>query len=205
MNRVDVAVLPVEALTIDADCYVVVDALRATTTMAVAFERGLASLVVTGDIAEARKLGAGSGAVLLGEERGVAPEGFDFGNSPLELEKAQLKGKKGVMVTTNGTRALCGLAGKGAVAAGALVNAGAVVEWLRGHDRAVVVCAGNGAGARFGLEDFMVAGTIVRMAMEATTGIAIGDAARAAMSLAGHWGAAGLRGSEHARYLVELG
>jgi hypothetical protein len=74
LKRIDVAVLPVEALAISADAYVVVDVLRATTTIATLFHRGLKDLVVVDDINAARKAaGAGSHPVRRG--RWPAPRG----------------------------------------------------------------------------------------------------------------------------------
>src|SRR5688572_14582039 len=105
---VDVAVLPSEASAIEADCYVVVDLLRATTTIAALFDARLRDLVVTGDIETAREVARRDGRLLFGEVGGLPPEGFDFGNSPLEVMAADLAGKDGVLFTTNGTLALCG-------------------------------------------------------------------------------------------------
>ncbi len=199
------AVLPAEAALIEADCYVVVDVLRATTTLAVLCGREVKDVLVVDDIGRARGMAKEQGRLVFGEEHGLAPEGFDGGNSPVEVAGMDLAGKGTVLFTTNGTRALCSVAGRGAVAAGALVNLPAVVGWARGFERVAVVCAGGGRGERFALDDFMAAGAIVRAAMEATTGVALGDAARAALSVSGHWGDAGVRGSEHAGYVRRLG
>jgi 2-phosphosulfolactate phosphatase len=107
---------------------IVIDVVRATTTLSVMFDRGCARVLVAGDIPEARALVAGTAAPLLlaGESGGLRPPGFDFGNSPVELAEADLAGREVVFCTTNGTKALRACAGARAIMAGSLRNAEAV-------------------------------------------------------------------------------
>lgn len=107
---------------------IVIDVVRATTTLAVMFDRGCARVLVAGDIPEARAFVAGAADPLLlaGESGGLRPPGFDFGNSPIELAEAELAGREVVFCTTNGTRALRACAGARAIMAGSLRNAEAV-------------------------------------------------------------------------------
>ncbi|MGE0057092.1 MAG: 2-phosphosulfolactate phosphatase [Dehalococcoidia bacterium] len=185
MRSLEIALLPAEALVIDADCYVVIDALRATTTMAVLFARGVRDVVAVDSIETARQLAARDGRMLFGEVEGHAPDGFDHGNSPVEASSASVAGRSAVLFTTNGTQALCALAESGAaVLAGSLTNAGALVEALAEAEDVVIVCAGNEGGTRFAMEDFLTAGEIARLARDANPGIEIGDAARLAIAAA---------------------
>jgi 2-phosphosulfolactate phosphatase len=110
------------------DVVVVIDVIRATTTLAVLFDRGCARVLVADDIPAARVFAARHpGAYLLaGEVGGLRPPGFDFGNSPLELAAAELSGREVIFCTTNGTRALHASAAAGAVLAGSLRNVRAV-------------------------------------------------------------------------------
>src|SRR5579884_190360 len=112
--------------------YIVVDVVRATTTLSVMFDRGCARVLVAPSIAAARAAAASaSGSVpflLGGESGGVAPPGFDFGNSPREYGAAQFAGRELIFVTTNGTRALHTCEGGFAIFAGAFRTAGAVAE-----------------------------------------------------------------------------
>jgi 2-phosphosulfolactate phosphatase len=116
--------------------YIVVDVIRATTTMSVQLEQGCRRIFVAGSIAEARRacaaLAASSPAdlrpLLAGESRGLAPEGFDHGNSPAEYAALDLSERDIVFATTNGTRALHACVGGAFVLAGALRNASAVAE-----------------------------------------------------------------------------
>ena len=120
----DVLLLPEPGRT--ADCLVVVDLLRATTTIATLFERGLRTLTVAQDIDYARRLRAETGAILFGEVGGLPPADFDHGNSPVEASELDLQGQSGVMFTTNGTSALCMAARHGRTMAGSLANVSAV-------------------------------------------------------------------------------
>jgi 2-phosphosulfolactate phosphatase len=110
--------------------YIVVDVIRATTTLTVMLGRGCERALIAPGIAEARAVAASSaGRYLLGgESGGVAPTGFDFGNSPREYAAADLAGRELVFATTNGTRALRACAGGYAIFAGSLRNARAVAR-----------------------------------------------------------------------------
>jgi hypothetical protein len=88
---------------------VVIDVLRATTTMIHALASGCVAVWPVAEVEEARRIADGmrAGRVLLGGERdGVPPAGFDLGNSPGEYTCARCKGTTLVLTTTNGTGAL---------------------------------------------------------------------------------------------------
>jgi 2-phosphosulfolactate phosphatase len=177
LKRIDVAVLPAEANLIEADAFVVVDVLRATTTIATLFARGLDDLLVVDEIGAAREAAKRHGRLLFGEVGGLRPEGFDFGNSPLEAREAEVAGRGAVLFTTNGTTALCALGERGVVYAGAPANASALARQLLRYERVAVVCAGTEGAQRFALEDFAAAGLIVEALRVEAPGIGRGDAA----------------------------
>ncbi len=112
----------------DATTFIVVDVIRATTTLAVFFERGCSRVLVASTIAIAREArhALGPSYLLAGEEEGARPPGFDLGNSPAEAATSELRGRQIIFATTNGTRALRACEGGRAVLAGALRNARAV-------------------------------------------------------------------------------
>lgn len=130
--RVDVALIPELAGLAPAQrgtVYVVVDVIRATTTLSVLFERGCRRLLIAPDIASARSAHARADEpkpLLAGETGGIAPPGFDCGNSPTEIAAREVTGREVIFATTNGTRALRACAGGGAIFAGAFRNARAV-------------------------------------------------------------------------------
>jgi len=83
----------------------VIDAIRATTTIATLFGIGADSILITRTLDEAFRLKEYfPDMILCGEKDAIKPEGFDFGNSPLELSSRDLKGKKVIFKTTNGTK-----------------------------------------------------------------------------------------------------
>ncbi len=218
MNRLELALLPAEASALEADAYLVVDVLRATTTIAALFAGGLRDLVVVDDIDSARQRAREEGRLLAGEVDGRQPEGFDLGNSPVEARAADIGGRGAVLFTTSGTAALCGAAAMGPVAAGALANLSAAAAWLTGWERGTVICAGLKGGKEFGLDDFAAAGAILREAARLSPGAELGDAAGLAVESLGFdgWIEAGMArnlaparrlisGSRHARYLTSIG
>ncbi|MGH2470681.1 MAG: 2-phosphosulfolactate phosphatase, partial [Chloroflexota bacterium] len=98
--------------------------------------------------------------MLCGEVGGLAPYGFDYGNSPSEFSELDFAGRHVVMATTNGTRALHAAADTGATLVGALLNANAAVrralELVARLDEVLLVCSGR--AGRFVLDDAVTAG-----------------------------------------------
>ncbi len=141
---------------------VVIDVLRAATTIVHALEAGADEIIPCLEVEEARRLAAemAPGRVVLGGERNGLPiEGFDLGNSPTEYTPDRVEGKTVVFTTTNGTRALamCGRAKR--VLIGAFVNATAIFEELAGSSGVHLLCAGTrGAYSR---DDVLLAGLLV--------------------------------------------
>jgi 2-phosphosulfolactate phosphatase len=107
--------------------YIVVDVIRATTTLAVMFEHGARRVLVARDVEQARRARVSlPEAILAGEVNAVAPPDFDHGNSPEEWSKARLGGREILFSTSNGARGLHAAMGGGPVFAGSLRNASAV-------------------------------------------------------------------------------
>lgn len=192
----------------EADAFVVVDVLRASTTIAALFDAGARRLTATARIAHARALARAPGALLFGEVGGLPPKGFDHGNSPVEAAAAPVRGRDVVLFTTNGTRALTMLGDRPAYVA-ALVNAAAVAETVaRTHRSVAVVCAGTAGGRRFTLEDLAGAGVIVERLRALAPRAQLGDGAVLAAGAVARWpgGPAGMvREAAHARVTAELG
>lgn len=141
---------------------VVIDVLRATTTMVHALAAGCDAIFPCGEIDEARKrasaLPAGS-AVLAGEREGLPIEGFDLGNSPGDCTSEACSGKTLVITTTNGTRAILASLEAERVLVAAFVNREATVEALKAIGLPVhLVCAGT--DGQVSLEDSMFAGAL---------------------------------------------
>jgi 2-phosphosulfolactate phosphatase len=162
---------------------IVIDVVRASTTIVAALAGGARAVVpvATPDEARARAREDGLGPVLVGGERGGAPPpGFDHGNSPAEYTPARVRGRTVIFTTTNGTRALLAVAGARRIAVGGFVNAEAAARWAESDPGDVLlVCAGE--RGRFCLEDAVCAGLLV--ARLARTGGGLTDAARAARAI----------------------
>jgi 2-phosphosulfolactate phosphatase len=158
--RVHVAFTPAEAVA--GDVGVVVDVLRATSTITQALASGYRRVLCCSGIDEARELRASLGEGILGGERNaVRIEGFDAGASPREF--LEPRAQTLILSTTNGTRAIVTAAAScGEVLLGSLLNLDAVATAARSRGRDIlVVCAGfQGA---FALDDAYCAGRIVHL------------------------------------------
>ncbi len=141
---------------------VIIDILRASTSMATALQNGCAGIRACATPAEAFewKAKCAPGAVLLGGERGgVRIEGFDLGNSPAEYSEAAVRGRQIVFTTTNGTRALLRSVSAGTVLVGCFLNRSTLLGRLRSHTGDIhLVCAGTD-GIITG-EDVLFAGSV---------------------------------------------
>jgi 2-phosphosulfolactate phosphatase len=195
--RVHVAFTPDEAA--EAPTGVVIDVIRATSTICQALDAGYERVWCAAEVEEARAL-AGDGVTLGGERLGVRIDGFDLGNSPREyLER---RSPTLAMSTTNGTRAIVTAAERcERVLIASLLNLAAVTDEARAHGEDVAVFCAGVKGA-FALDDAYVAGRVAeRLGFERS------DAAEAAVRLATSYGSAedALRASRSGRNLINHG
>ncbi len=140
---------------------IVIDVLRATSTIAQALASGYERVLCCSEIEDARALRAELPDSLLGGERkAVRVEGFDVGASPREFLEARARTL--ILSTTNGTRAILETARRcDRVLLGSLLNLSAVAAAVEDADDVVVVCAGFQGG--FALDDAYCAGRIVQL------------------------------------------
>ncbi len=195
----------------EADCWLVIDILRATTTICAFFDRGGKRLYPAASIEEAftlrdRLAEGGLGPILMGERNALPPAGFDIGNSPLELAALDLAGRTdAVMATTNGTAALLNASASGApvypvCARNATATAAAIIE----RERIGILCAG--LEGRSSLDDCACAGLLVERL--SARGAELGDGAILALAAWRDGGrdlSALLARSVHGRRLAALG
>ena len=142
---------------------VVIDLLRATSTIVNSIVNGAHKVIPVAEVSEAvavlRTLDRRE-AVLCGEREGVPLPGFDLGNSPADYTRERIAGKTVVITTTNGTSALHAVRNAANVFLGALSNRRAVAKKLLEEGRDVcLVCAGT--LGRFSADDIYCAGGIV--------------------------------------------
>jgi len=194
---------------------VVIDVLRATTTMAWALHNGAEAIQAFADLAELEAAAAAWPAdrrLRAGERGGARLEGFDLGNSPLAVTAETVAGRRLFMSTTNGTRSLERVRGAGLLLAMALVNRTAVARRLLEAAPAEVWVVGSGWEGSFSLEDTLAAGSLVAALIDLGAGdlaaLAGNDETCAAHALWQQWQAApeqALRLASHGQRLIRLG
>lgn len=128
---------------------VVIDLIRAFTTAAVAFERGVTEIAC----APSAEVGRGlrrrhPDRLLIGETNGLKPADFDFGNSPFEMSTAQLDGRRLIQATSNGTLGLARCPNPAALLAVSARNVGATARWIASNHADIprtLLCTGQTA------------------------------------------------------------
>jgi 2-phosphosulfolactate phosphatase len=205
--RIDVAFTPGEPP--DAAVAIVIDVLRATTTIAHALSQGYERVLACAGLDRARELRSrlGNGTLLAGERGCVRPEGFDFGNSPREFADGGPRGSNLVLTTTNDTRAVVAAAERAdTVLVGSLANmtacAAAAARTTRTAKGDVLIqCAG--VNGEFAIDDAYTAGRFVAELRVWLAEWEPSDAAQAAEAIAASFPSAadGLGASASARNL----
>ena len=165
---------------------VVIDVVRATTTIIEALANGARAIYPTTSTEDAVRLAASMGredTLLCGERKGRKVEGFDLGNSPGEYTEEAVRDMKLVMSTTNGTKALrVGQEGARLLPC-AFTNLGAVANEVKTDEHLVIICAGQEDS--FSLDDALCAGHLAKRVLgEAGGDENVNDATRAALALA---------------------
>lgn len=191
-----------------AEIVVIIDVLRATTTALAALEAGVPSIYAVAEIDDAFAMGR-RGMLVAGERGGFRVDGFDYGNSPLEIAAAGRAGRPLALCSTNGSRAL--LAHDGAnVFVGCIRNATAtahaVLEAASAGD--AVLLQGSGQDGRPTEEDAIAAGAIGAALIAAGARLSLDAEARNtvnAWTRARHAPGEALLSTPHGRYLASLG
>jgi len=213
IEAVDVAVTPaVAAARPPAPVAVVIDVLRATSTIVTALDNGAAGIIPVLDpdaaLTVQRRLGRAR-TCLGGERDSVKIDGFDLDNSPASYAHEVVNGKTIIFTTTNGTRALLEAArDKTVVLCAALLNRATIAAALAARDdeEALLVCAGSAGALSF--EDLLCAGAIVDALQQLERHLLITDAARTALTLWQSYGnriTTAMASSAHAKALVRHG
>ena len=208
--RVHVALTPVDAagLALEGHAAIVVDVLRATTTVVTACAAGCVRVIPVADPCAARERAqdfSPDEIVLAGERGGEPIAGFHLGNSPLEFTADRVRGKTILLTTTNGTAAMLTAGSASEAAVAALTNVSAAADWALARGRDLVVLCSGDDGA-FSIEDTVCAGLLVSRL--AATGADLSQGAVAALGLGRHYAArlGDLRqASRWARRLLRMG
>ncbi len=173
------------------DIFIVIDVIRATTTLAVVFERGASRVFVAGNIEQAREAARLRPGRFLCGERNVRPlPGFDYGNSPVQFSQLDLTGRELILTTTNGTRAFYACPTGTTRLAGSFYNAHAVTAHAlrlaqERNSNIAIVCSGE--FDYFALDDAVCAGyfaqELQRHAAGASSNMHLHESALAAIAL----------------------
>ena len=140
---------------------VVVDILRATSSMVTAFAYDVASITPVPTLADCRMLKE-QGYITAGERGGQKVEGFDLGNSPFDFMDHQLNGKNLAFTTTNGSQAILSVANAGTVVIGSFLNLSATADFLaKQNSQVLILCAGW--KGKFNIEDTLYAGALASL------------------------------------------
>ncbi len=144
---------------------VVVDVLRATSSMCLAIENGIKEIIPVSTVEEALEYKNGPNHILAAERNGQLVKGFDFGNSPQQyLSSDELTGRSLIMTTTNGTKMINIAKEDHEVVIGSFLNISALTKWLIERKQDVIICCSGWKG-RFCLEDTLFAGALASRLM----------------------------------------
>ncbi|MGF1670343.1 MAG: 2-phosphosulfolactate phosphatase [Balneolaceae bacterium] len=142
---------------------VIIDVLRASSTIITALKNGVKGIIPVDDMAEASKIAQSVDSdnyLLCGEKDGEKIQGYDLGNSPLEYTAEVIGGKTLIFKTTNGTKAIKKSVNAGNIFVAGFLNVSTVVKELHKLSKDIVlVCAGW--QGRLALEDMLLAGKII--------------------------------------------
>ncbi len=196
---------------------IVIDVLRASATMCALLEAGCRELVLLSEPQEAIQMKHelyhdSADVILVGERQGIAPAGFDFGNSPCHIRVQNLKHKIALYTTSNGTRMLQLTSSCRAQLVGSFVNISAVMHKVQslisntGADTILLCCSGNDGA--FSFEDSFFAGAFLSRYIANGYGHSLTDAAKAAIRIANSYMIDSrniVKSARHARLLDEMG
>lgn len=147
---------------VEKSIVVIIDVLRATSTIATAIHNGAKAVIPVDSVAECIRIGKQIESITAGERDGQVAEGLEFGNSPFEYPAEFIRGKTLVLTTTNGTRLLQMALDKNAkgIITGSFPNLSAVCEYLLAQNQPVIL----GCAAwknRVNIEDTLFAGAVI--------------------------------------------
>jgi 2-phosphosulfolactate phosphatase len=141
---------------------VIIDVFRAFSVGCYAFDSGAARVIATGSIENARLLASKyRNCVLAGERDEKIIEGFDFGNSPTEIIKNDLTGKTFIHTTTAGTQGLVNASSSDYLITGSLVNAGAIINYIKKINPSHVSLVAMGYRASIPAEEDLLCAEII--------------------------------------------
>jgi len=146
---------------------VIIDVLRATSTIATALHNGAKCVIPVDSVAKCIELGRQIDGITAGERDGMIAEGLEHGNSPFEYPREFINNRTLVLTTTNGTKLLHMALDRGAgqIVTGSFPNLGSICDYLISQNQPVVL----GCAAwkdRINIEDLLFAGAVIHQVKE---------------------------------------
>ncbi|MEJ5302941.1 MAG: 2-phosphosulfolactate phosphatase [Bacteroidales bacterium] len=184
MKRIEVALVPqLYSLSHPREPFIVVliDILRATTSVCAALHNGVRAIIPVATLEEARVYKE-RGFMVAAEREGIKPDFADMGNSAFNFMTPQVVGREIVYSTTNGTQAFELVKNEADIALGAFVNLSALAEWLMSIDKHVLMLCSGWKG-HFNLEDTVFAGALADKLLASGRFEIKSDASHAAIDL----------------------
>lgn len=188
---------------------VIIDVLRATSSITTAISSGAKKIIPVADMSDAMKMANTMDQkdyLLCGEKNGTKIEGYHLGNSPAEYTPDVVKNKTLIFNTTNGTKAIKKAALANQVYIGAFLNQQSILNILQEHDDEVVLVCSGWQG-RLSIEDTLFAGSLVHALTGGNLPDSAKDGAKVAFGLFekfGHDLEGAIGKSDHAKRLAEL-
>jgi 2-phosphosulfolactate phosphatase len=191
--------------------YVVIDILRASTTICTALANGAREVIPFGTVDEARNARERDewhNALLCGEREAKKLPGFDLGNSPTDYTPEVVGGRSLLFASTNGSVAMATAPAKATVLVGGLVNTTAVADKIAELDQTTVIAC-SGKFGQFALEDAVGAGAIISKLWERAEGLElVDDGAMAAQAIWDQYKedpSVAMWQCRHGMYLIQMG
>lgn len=147
---------------VSSSIVVIIDILRATSTIATALYNGAKSIIPVDSVAECIKLGRQIDVITAGERDGKIADGLKYGNTPFQYGPEFIRGKTLVLTTTNGTRLLHMALAEGAsrIITGAFCNLSSVCDYLSTQNKNVILACAAWKD-RINIEDALFAGAVI--------------------------------------------
>lgn len=182
-NRLEVCLSPAiyDKHADDHNLVVIVDILRATSSICAAFHNGVKSIIPVATVEEARAMKQ-QGYMVASERDGYVLDFADFGNSPFNFTPEIVAGKEIVYSTTNGTRCIHMASHSKKVVIGSFLNVSILADWLIGQDAPVLIFCASWKD-RFSLEDTVFAGALAEQLLNSGKFETICDAVTASIDL----------------------
>lgn len=201
----------IDELALRDKAVVVIDVLRASTSIATALYNGAKEIIPVTTVERAVKISGnlfGDYVLRGGERNGKMIEGFNLGNSPSDYSEEKVRGKAIIFSSTNGSLAIEKSRFARSVAIGGFVNISLVVRFMKELKQDfTILCAGNNGS--FSLEDSVCAGMLLsKLSDDDHLELSLSDAAIAAMMLYKGYSRSLLKmvkNSEHGKYLTSIG